>query len=46
MRNFKVAAWKLELAAKDGDAAAIGAAFGNLGKSCGGCHKAFRAKKK
>jgi cytochrome c556 len=45
MRQFKVAAWKLELAAKDGDAAAIGAAFGNLGKSCGSCHKAFRAKK-
>jgi len=45
MRNFKVAAWKLELAAKEGDAGAIGAAFGDVGKSCGGCHKAFRAKK-
>ncbi|MDP6786256.1 MAG: cytochrome c [Rhodospirillales bacterium] len=46
LRIFKVAAWKLELAAKDGDAAALGAALGGLGKTCGSCHKAFRAKKK
>ncbi|NNG03898.1 MAG: cytochrome c [Inquilinus sp.] len=26
-----------------GDSAAVGAAFGDLGKSCGGCHRPFRA---
>ena len=33
-------------AAKGGDKWAIGAAMKGLGKSCGGCHKNFRAKKK
>lgn len=33
-------------AAKSGDRAAIGAALGGVGKNCGGCHKANRAKKK
>ncbi len=37
---------KLAQVAKGGDMAAIKAQFGALGKSCGGCHKPFRAKKK
>lgn len=32
-------------AAKGGDMAAVGAALGALGKSCGACHKPFRIKK-
>ena len=31
-------------AAAGGDMAAIGAAFGDVGKSCGGCHRPFRAR--
>lgn len=37
---------KLAQVAKGGDMVAIKAQFGALGKSCGGCHKPFRAKKK
>jgi cytochrome c556 len=33
-------------AAKGGDKGTIGKAMKGLGKSCGGCHKNFRAKKK
>lgn len=33
-------------AAKTGDAKQIGAALGDVGKACGGCHKPFRAEKK
>ncbi len=36
----------LVAAAKSGDAAAIGAALGGVGKNCGGCHKANRMPKK
>jgi len=32
-------------AAPKGDSAALGAALGALGKTCGGCHGSFRAKK-
>ncbi len=34
----------LAVAAGGGDMAAIGGALGALGKTCGGCHKAFRQK--
>lgn len=37
---------KLVEVAANGDAAAIGAQFQNVGKACGGCHKPFRAEKK
>lgn len=33
-------------AAKSGDPAAIGAALGDVGKSCGGCHKPYRGPEK
>ena len=36
---------KLFGAARKGDMAAIGAAAGGVGKSCGGCHKVFRKRK-
>ena len=36
----------LVAAAKTGDAGAIGAALGGVGKNCGGCHKPFRVPKK
>lgn len=35
----------LDAAAKAGDMAAVGAAAGAVGKSCGGCHDDFRKKK-
>ncbi len=34
----------LAVAAGSGDMAAVGAALGALGKSCGACHKSFRIK--
>ena len=40
------AAAKLFEAANAGDAAAVGAALGGVGKACGGCHKPFRSKPK
>lgn len=43
--NFKAAAAKLAQVAESGDQGAIAAGFGELGKSCGGCHKPFRHKK-
>jgi cytochrome c556 len=43
---FTSASAALLTAAKGGDKGAIGKAMKGLGKSCGGCHKNFRAKKK
>lgn len=40
--GFETAAGNLAQAAASGDQAAIAAAFGDLGKSCGGCHRPFR----
>lgn len=40
--DFKEAARNLEAAASGADPAAVGPAMKALGKSCGGCHKAFR----
>lgn len=45
--KLKTLAMNLASAARSGDKKAIGAAMGAMGKqSCGGCHRAFRAKKK
>ena len=41
---FETASTGFAEAAGSGDMAAIGAAFGKLGQSCGGCHKPFRSK--
>ena len=43
---FKKAAAALLAAAEAGDAAGMKKANSAVGKSCGGCHKLFRAKKK
>ncbi len=43
--NFQAAAAKFAEIAEGGDMQAIGAGLGELGKSCGGCHKPFRQKK-
>jgi cytochrome c556 len=43
--TFEKAAGDMAAAADGGDGAAIGAAVKALGKSCGGCHKAFRKPK-
>ena len=43
---FEDAAGKLVQAAESGDQGAVAAGLGDLGKSCGGCHKPFRAEKK
>lgn len=43
---FEAAAGKLVAAAESGDQGAIEAGLGELGKSCGGCHKPFRAEEK
>lgn len=42
--QLETTAGGLETAAKGGDKAAIEAAFGEVGKSCGGCHSKFRKK--
>lgn len=42
---FQGAAAKLVEAANAGDAGAVGAALGGVGKTCGGCHKPFRKPK-
>jgi len=42
---YKAEAAKLAEVAGSGDLKAIGAQLGNLGKSCGGCHKPFRKEK-
>ena len=44
MENKK-AAEHLAMVAATGDAAAAGAALKALGRTCGGCHKAYREKK-
>ncbi len=41
---LKTAADNLAVAAGSGDMAAIGAAAGEVGKACGGCHESFRKK--
>lgn len=43
---FQTAATALSAAAKTGDLDKAKAAFGDAGKSCKGCHKAYRSKKK
>lgn len=43
--DFAMATGDLVEAAKSGDAGQIGAALGAVGKTCGGCHKPFRAPK-
>jgi cytochrome c556 len=43
--TFEQAARDMAAAAEGGDGAAIGSAVKALGKSCGGCHKAFRKPK-
>lgn len=43
LKAFQTAA--MELSKASGDKAAFGAAFKNLGGSCGGCHKPFRKPK-
>jgi len=43
---FKKAAATLLASAQAGDAAGMKKARGAVGKSCGGCHKLFRGKKK
>lgn len=45
IRAFQDASAVLVQAAETGDMAAVGAALGGVGKSCGGCHKPFRAPK-
>jgi cytochrome c556 len=41
---FESASANFAEAAGGGDMAAVGAALGQLGQSCGGCHKPFRGK--
>lgn len=43
---FAAATPALVAAAQSGDAGQIGAALGEVGKTCGGCHKPYRAEKK
>lgn len=51
MAGFKAAEEKYEtavnaaIAAAPADAAALGAAMGGIGQSCGGCHEVYRIKK-
>jgi len=45
LRMFEAQAAAFGKAAGSGDMAAIGAAMGNLGKSCKSCHENFREKK-
>jgi cytochrome c556 len=45
VKALETAAPKLGAAAKSGDAAALKAAFGEVGKACKGCHDNFRMKK-
>jgi cytochrome c556 len=42
--EMQVAAAKLVSVSRSGDEAAVKAAIGALGKSCGGCHDTFRQK--
>ena len=45
IEGFQQAAAKFAQVAESGDQGAIAAGLGQLGKSCGGCHKPFRHKK-
>ena len=45
VKMFQDSADALNLAAKSGDMALVGQAFGGLGKSCKNCHENFREKK-
>lgn len=45
MKMFQDSATTMAAAAKSGDMAQAGAAFGELGKSCKNCHETFREKK-
>jgi cytochrome c556 len=44
MRNFGLAARAFQAAAAGGDLAAMRAAHGRLGQTCGACHEPYRAK--
>ena len=44
--DFAAATPQLVAAAETGDPRQIGAALGAVGKTCGGCHKPYRAEKK
>ena len=44
--QFTLASGKLVEAVASGDAGQVGAALGEVGKTCGGCHKPFRGAKK
>ncbi len=44
LANLQAAAANMVEAAKTGDSGAIGAALGQMGGACGGCHKPFRAE--
>lgn len=46
VQQFQDAAKGIDDAAASGDMAAVGAAMGELGKSCKNCHENFREKKK
>lgn len=46
LKMFQDAAANINAAAMSGDMAAVGAAFGEVGKSCKNCHENFREKKK
>lgn len=45
VQDFETAAAHLAQVAGSGDMAAFGPAFGQLGKTCKGCHENFREKK-
>ena len=45
VKQFQDAAQKMADAGKSGDMALVGAAMGDLGKSCKNCHENFREKK-
>jgi len=45
-KEFETATAALPAAVQSGDKAQIGAAVGAVGKTCGGCHDAFRAPPK
>lgn len=46
VKAFQTQSAKLAEVAASGDRAALGAQLGEVGKTCGGCHKPFREKKK
>ena len=44
-KDLELASAKLASVAASGDKQQIAAAFGDVGKACGGCHKPYRVKK-